>query len=100
MAKKQIKNYVFVPGPAGVGKVKFLDKIDQSSVLLITNTTDNVNLYNFSDPSKQITVTFQRVADGVDSDFPFATSTSEGITHIFFQTDTSGMSATDELQIL
>ena len=99
MAKKQIKNYVFVPGPAGVGKVKFLDKIDQSSVLLITNTTDNVNLYNFSDPSKQITVTFQRVADGVDSDFPFATSTSEGITHIFFQTDTSGMSATDELQI-
>ena len=99
MAKKQIKNYVFVPGPAGVGKVKFLDKIDQSSVLLITNTTNNVNLYNFSDPAKQITLTFQRVGDGVDSDFPYATSTSEGITHIFFQTDTSGMSATDELQI-
>ena len=27
MAKKQIKNYVFIPGAAGVGKVKVLDKI-------------------------------------------------------------------------
>ena len=89
MAKKQIKNYVFIPGAAGVGKIKVLDKIDQSSILLITNTTDNVNLYNFGDPEKQVTVTFQRTNDGADPDFPYASSTSEGVTHIFFQSDTS-----------
>lgn len=99
MAKKQIKNYVFIPGTAGVGKIKVLDKIDQSSILLITNTTDNVNLYSFGDPAKQITVTFQRTEDGADADFPFATSTSEGVSHIFFQFDTSDMDASDQIQI-
>ena len=99
MAKKQIKNYVFIPGAAGVGKLKVLDKIDQSSILLITNTTDNVNLYNFGDPEKQVTVTFQRTNDGADPDFPYASSTSEGVTHIFFQSDTSSMDASDEIQI-
>ena len=53
MAKKQIKNYVFLPGAAGVGKIKVLDKIDQESILLITNTTDNTTLYNFGDGSKK-----------------------------------------------
>ena len=99
MAKKQIKNYVFLPGAAGVGKIKVLDKIDQESILLITNTTDNTTLYNFGDGSKKITTTFQRVQDNQDPDFPYATSTSEGITHIIFQFDTSTQSSTDNLQI-
>ena len=99
MAKKQIKNYVFIPGAAGVGKVKVLDKIDKESILLITNTTDNISLYNFSDPEKQVTTTFQRTADGADADFPYASSTSEGVTHIFFQSDTSGMDSSDTIQI-
>lgn len=99
MAKKQIKNYVFIPGAAGVGKVKVLDKIDKESILLITNTTDNISLYNFSDPEKQVTTTFQRTADGADADFPYASSTSEGVTHIFFQSDTSEMDSSDTIQI-
>ena len=99
MAKKQIKNYVFLPGAAGVGKIKVLDKIDQESILLITNTTDNTTLYNFGDGSKKITTTFQRVQDNEDPHFPYATSTSEGITHIIFLFDTSTQSPTDNLQI-
>ena len=75
MAKKQIKNYVFIPGAAGVGKIKVLDKIDQESILLITNTTDNTTLYNFGDGSKKITTTFQRVQDNEDPDFPVLLTT-------------------------
>jgi hypothetical protein len=88
-----------MPGVAGVGKIKVLDKIDQESILLITNTTKNITLYNFGDPNNKITTTFQRVQDNEDPDFPYATSTSEGITHISFLSDTSTQSSTDNLQI-
>ena len=96
MAKKQLKNYVFTPGAAGVGNVKVLDKVPQSDLLLITNTTRNEFLYNFSDPSKQIQVEF---SDTYDSDFPYANDVSNGVTTIHFQFDTSEQSATDDIQI-
>ena len=96
MAKKQLKNYVFTPGAAGVGNVKVLDKVPQSDLLLITNTTRNEFLYNFSDPSKQILVEF---SDTYDSDFPYANDVSNGVTTIHFQFDTSEQSATDDIQI-
>ena len=96
MAKKQIKNYVFTPGAAGVGNVKILDKVAQSDLLLITNTTRNEFLYNFSDPTNQILVEF---SDAYDSDFPYANDVSNGVTTIHFQFDTSSQSASDDIQI-
>ena len=96
MAKKQIKNYVFTPGAAGVGNVKILDKVAQSDLLLITNTTSNEFLYNFSDPTNQILVEF---SDAYDSDFPYANDVSNGVTTIHFQFDTSSQSASDDIQI-
>ena len=96
MAKQQLTNYVFTPGVAGVGNIKVLDKVQLNKILLITNVTDNVILYNFSDPTKQITVSF---SDQYDADFPYANSASNGITVITFLTDTSAFSSTDSIQI-
>lgn len=96
MAKKQITNYIFTPGVSGVGNIKVLDKIQLNKILLITNVTDNVILYNFSDPTKQITVSF---SDEFDADFPYASSASNGVTTIRFFSDTSSFSSTDSIQI-
>jgi hypothetical protein len=49
MAKKQIKKYIFTPGAAGVGKLVIEGKWDLNSLLLITNVTRGVILYNFAD---------------------------------------------------
>ena len=96
MAKRQIRDYVFAPGAAGVGSIKVLDKIQLNQILLITNTTDNAVLYNFADPSKQITVSF---SDNFDASFPYATSASNGVTTIIFQFSTVGQSASDSISI-
>ena len=96
MAKQQLSNYVFTPGVAGVGNIKVLDKVQLNKILLITNVTDNIIFYNFSDSTKQITVSF---SDEFDADFPYANSVSNGVTTITFLTDTSTFSSTDSIQI-
>ena len=49
MAKKQLKKYKFVPGIAGSGRVVVEGKQDLYKLLLITNVTRGVILYNFAD---------------------------------------------------
>ena len=99
MAKRQIRDYVFTPGVAGSGTIKVLDKIQLNQILLITNTTDNRILYNFSDPTNQINVSFTETTDGSDPDFPYANTNSNGVTTITLLFDTSDQSSTDSLQI-
>ena len=99
MAKSQIRDYVFTPGIAGVGKIKVLDKIQLNRFLLITNVTQNKILYNFSDPTNQISVSFTATLDGSDPDFPYANTISNGVTEIVLLFDTSDQSSTDSLQI-
>jgi hypothetical protein len=99
MAKRQIRDYVFTPGIAGVGKVKVLDKIQLNRFLLITNVTQNKILYNFSDPTNQISVVFHPTFDGSDPDFPYSNTISNGITEIVLLFDTSDQFSTDSLQI-
>jgi hypothetical protein len=96
MAKKQLRNYVFNPGSSGSGYIKVLDKILHNQLLIITNITKNVVLYNFADSEKQISVSFS--AD-FDSDFPSASETSNGVTTLTFLFDTSDFDSTDEIQI-
>ena len=96
MAKRQIRDYVFTPGIAGVGNIKILDKIQLNQILIITNTTNNRVLYNFADPTNQILVEFSA---SFDSSFPYATSASNGVTTIHFQFDTSDQSSTDSISI-
>ena len=99
MAKRQIRDYVFKPGIAGVGTIKVLDKVDSDQILLITNTSKNIILYNFSDPNLPISVQFDATEDGSDEDFPFANTLSNGVTIITFLYDTSSHDNSDKIQI-
>jgi hypothetical protein len=99
MAKRQIRDYVFKPGIAGVGTIKVLDKVDSDQILLITNTSKNIILYNFSDPNLPISVQFEATEDGSDEDFPFANTLSNGVTIITFLYDTSSHDNSDKIQI-
>jgi hypothetical protein len=98
MAKSQIRQYVFTSGVAGAGTIQVVGKIDLSQLLLITNTTKNVILYNFADPTYSGTViTFSRANDSVN--FFNALDNSDGITTITLAVNTTGMSSDDQIQI-
>ena len=99
MAKRQIRDYVFKPGIAGVGTLKVLDKVDSDQILLITNTSKNIILYNFSDENLPVSVQFSPTQEGSDPDFPFANTISNGVTIITFLYDTSSHAPTDKIQI-
>jgi hypothetical protein len=96
MAKRQIRDYVFTPGPSGSGNIKILDKIQLNQILIITNVTDNKVLYNFADPVNKVIVEF---SDADEPLFPYANTASNGVTTIHFQFDTSDQSSTDSIQI-
>ena len=99
MAKRQIRDYVFSPGIAGAGTLKILDKVEVDQILLITNSTKNVFLYNFSDPTLPISTTFTPTTDGSDPDFPYSNTLSNGVTTITFLYDTTSHTITDKIQI-
>jgi hypothetical protein len=98
MAKQLIKDYVFTPGSAGVGTVKVPGRYTIDKMLLITNTTDNIIIYNFSDPAfAGTTATFTAGDDATD--FPFVTQMHDGYTTITLGANTSSMSSSDKLQV-
>lgn len=81
MAKSLLKTYVFVPGTAGNAKLIVPGKIDLEQLLVITNTTKNTILYNFSDLNfAGTTVTFTR--DGTTIDYQNILQNSDGYTTI------------------
>jgi hypothetical protein len=97
MAKKQLRDYVFAPGAAGLGTVKVHSRYTLEELLLITNSTDNVFLYNFADPTYAgTTVTFTAANS---TEFPTVTQNHDGFTTINLAISTSTMSSTDKLQI-
>ena len=97
MAKKQIRDYIFSPGIAGVGTLKLLGKFDTNQLLLITNTSKNEVLYNFADTVRQVDVTFGQT--GADPDFVNESMRTNGVTSITFLYDTTAYSSTDAIQI-
>ena len=102
MAKQLIKEYVFTPGVAGVSTIKIPKQYSLDKLLLITNVTDNVILYNFADTTfAGTTAVFTAVGkgDAEDADFPTIWQAYDGYTTITLQYNTSAMSASDKLQI-
>lgn len=93
MARQRINQYVFTPGTAGLGTIKVQGRVNLEEFLAIYNTTDNICIYNFGDPSLGGTVTW---AAGTTADFPAAYS---GVTTLTLDTDTSAMSANDKLAL-
>ena len=79
------RGYVKVPG---FYKLKDL--------LLITNSSRNIIMYNFADDSLAAEVTY---SEDYDSSFPGALYGADKITTITFDIDTSAMMVTDNIQI-
>ena len=97
MSKAQIRSYAFTPGTVPNGKIEVPGKFDLQQLLVITNTTRNVILYNFADATYAgTTVTFNRSNSAA---FPTATQNSDGTTTITLAVSTSGQSSSDTIQI-
>jgi hypothetical protein len=91
---------MFSPGAAGSGTIKIPGYITQDQLLIITNTTRNVILYNFADSTNQGTsLLFTRANDATAGSFNTALDNSDGYTTITLQISTVGQLAGDSLQI-
>ncbi len=98
MGKKLITDYVFTPGAAGVGTIKIPGRVQLEKLLLITNVTRNVVLYNFASAEYfGTTATFTAADDPVN--FPTITDRHDGYTTITLALSTATYSSTDRVQI-
>ena len=84
MAKRQVFNFTFTPGSAGAGTVVLPTRIPLRRLLIITNVTDGIIIYNFADSNKGATQSYSSAND----------ETTFTLEH-----NTSAMSSSDELQI-
>ena len=101
----------------GLGHVRFIGNYDLSDILLITNSSRNEIIYNFSDPARGATLSLKtedipRDSSGyivkydytnanydADDDFKKYTQTTDGVVTINFKYDTSTHDSTDDVQI-
>jgi len=84
MAKKLVYNYTFNPGASGVGNIVIEGNHPEKTFLVITNTTDNIIIYNFASVGYGGTTTYNTVTDH---------------TTLYLDYNTSAMDSTDSLQI-
>lgn len=108
MARKSIRNYIFTPGAANAGTVIIPDPYKLADILMITNVTRNVVIYNFGDPSRGGTVAYTNNTNATATSAPgtalssgttIFTNLNNGFTTITLTFDTSAMNAGDQLQI-
>jgi hypothetical protein len=93
MARQLVEKYIFTPGEAGAGTIKFPGKCDATQLLIVANKTSQENIYAIGDPTRSGTVTF----DSADSNSFY--SEQEGATTVTFTKDTSTMSSSDKIAI-
>jgi hypothetical protein len=88
MARKALleTGYTFTPGASGVGNVVIPKAIPRERLILITNVTTNTVIYNFSDSNLKATT--------------YTVNGTSDTTTVVFNLSTSGMSASDRLQII
>jgi hypothetical protein len=79
-----------------LARIEILGKVGLADLLLITDVTQNVVIYNFSDPSKGGTVEFTA---GNSIAYPNATTANNGVTVIRFTANTEALLSTDVIQI-
>jgi len=87
----------------GVTQLKIQGKINLDELLLITNTTNNTILYNFSSNQFGATIdyfdTYNSNGYYRDDDFPSYLQTADYVTTITLDANTSTSSSTDNIQI-
>lgn len=93
MARQLVEKYIFTPGIANAGTIKFPGKCDATQLLIVANKTIQENIYAIGDPTRSGTVSF----DPSDSNTFY--SEQDGATTVTFSKDTSAMSANDKIAI-
>jgi hypothetical protein len=78
------------------GYVKIPGFYKLKDLLLITNSSRNIIMYNFADDSLAAEITY---SEDFDASFPGALYGADKITTVTFDIDTSGMMVTDNIQI-
>ena len=81
---------------SGIGTIKVQGRFTIDEILLVTNVTDNIIIYNFSDANTGAEIVMKDY--GSDTDFATWEQTTDAVTTIKLKFNTSTMSGTDELQ--
>lgn len=98
MGKRLITDYAFAPGAAGVGTIKIPGRYALEKILLITNVTRNVVLYNFAGSQYfGTTIGFTAANDPVS--FPTILDRQDGYSTIVLSVDSASHSASDRIQV-
>jgi hypothetical protein len=93
MARQLVEKYIFTPGDAGEGTIKFPGKCDETQLLIIANKTTQENIYAIGDPTRSGSLVY----DSSDNTTFF--SEQDGVTTVTFAKDTSSMLATHKIAI-
>lgn len=93
MARQLVEKYIFTPGAAGAGTVKFPGKWDLTQLLIVANKTQQNNIYAIGDPTKNGTVSYD------PSDNTTFYSEQSGVTTLTFSADTSSYLSSDKIAI-
>jgi len=63
MARQQLKQYVFSPAGAGLGKVIIPGNYSNASIIAILNTTKQSFIYNFADSTLLGNIAWSSIPD-------------------------------------
>jgi hypothetical protein len=83
--------------PTGVTTLKIQGRYEGKELLLITNTTSNEVIYNFT--SNELGATVKYKTHGADTDFPKYLQITDTVTTLTLNKDTSLQSSTDDVQL-
>jgi len=93
MARQLVEKYIFTPGAANAGTVKFPGKVDETQLLIITNKTTQENIYALGDPTRSGSLVY----DVTDNSTFF--SEQDGVTTVTLTKDTSSMLSTHKIAV-
>ena len=93
MARQLVEKYIFTPGAANAGTVKFPGKVDETQLLIITNKTTQENIYALGDPTRSGSLVY----DAADNSTFF--SEQDGVTTVTLSKDTSSMLSTHKIAV-
>lgn len=93
MARQLVEKYIFTPGLAGAGTLKFPGKCDLTQLLIIANKTAQTNIYAIGDPTRNGSLTFD------PNDTTTFYSEQAGVTTVTFAADTSTYLSSDKISI-
>ena len=93
MARQLVEKYIFTPGAANAGTVKFPGKVDETQLLIITNKTTQENIYALGDPTRSGSLSY----DAADNSTFY--SEQDGVTTVTLSKDTSSMLSTDKIAV-